>query len=268
MKKLLISLFISLNIFSMEIKEIKKDTFVLKDSIDIQNTTESKAKEQLLQYMRAELLKQVNGVNVNTASLLDQDSTGKSRFNIFSEESADGIILEEKINSEKKTLVNNMFTIELEVQMEVGKQKGIQDSTYQMKVSNLKSIYNDGDKLELTIETSKDSFIYIFIRDENKKIYQYFPNEINKTNFIKTNEKLTFPENKNYSIILSSGDKTETLENLIVLASKEPFNLLGLNYDNNYGVKTGEFKDLMKQIIKMDKSMLIKYSDIYKVVRE
>ena len=180
-------------------------------------------------------------------------------------EEVEGVILNEKIISEIKSFEKNMFILKLEVQMEVGKQKGEADSNYQIKVSNLKTIYNDGDKLALNIEVSQDSYIYIFIKDENDKVYEYYPNIYQKENLLSAKNILKFPDSRIFDIELNSNGK-DTLENLIVLACKEPLNLLGFKIDKETGLSSESYKDLIEQIIKIDKSKLIKYSGVYKVL--
>ncbi len=262
-KKIIFFSLLVANLFSMEQEKIKDNTYVLKDFTDItDDVTKNQAKQNLLQNMRAELLKQINGVSITSANISQRDSSGMAKFDVFGTEEVEGIILEEKIISEEKILKNNMFMLELKVQMEVGKQKGEADSNYQIKVSNLKTIYNNGDKLALNIEVSKDSYIYIFIKDENDKVYEYYPNIYQKDNFLLAKNVLKFPDSRIFDIELNA-EKKDILENLIVIACKEPLNLLG--FETVEGINTGSYESLVKQITKIDKTKLIKYSSIYKI---
>ena len=253
----------------MEIENRGKDIYLVKDQTDIvDDMSPNKAKEQLLQSMRAELLKYVNGVDINSASIMERNSEGKTTFDIFGEESIRGVILEEKIISEKRDFKNNRFLINMEVQMKVGKPQGQEDSTYKMKVGGLREIYYNGDKLNVNVEVTKDSYVYIFVKDEDNKVYQYYPNKYQKDNLLKGKNILNFPKKELFDIELSSEKGKDTLENIIVLATKEPINLLGFNYDKNCGLETSKYQNFITQVIGIDKSLIVKHSEIYKVIGE
>ena len=255
------------NIFCADIRKIGEDIYNIKDFTDVTNNlSPNEAKRILLENMRSELLKQVNGVEINSANIMERNSDGKAKFDIFNEESVNGVILEEKIISEKKDFKNNNFIINMEVQMKVGKPKGEEDSTYKLRVDGIKTIYNQGDKLSMNIEVSKDSYIYIFIKDEDNKIYQYYPNKYQKDNLLKGKNILTFPKKELFDIELSSENGNDTLENIIVLATKEPINLLGFEYEKDYELETSEYKNFITQVIGIDKSIIVKHSEIYKVI--
>lgn len=263
-KKIIFFSLVVANIFSMEQESINESTYILKDFTDItDDVSKNQAKQSLLQSMRAELLKQINGVSITSANISQRDSSGMTKFDMYGTEEVEGVILNEKIISEIKSFENNMFILKLEVQMEVGKQKGEEDSNYRIKVSDLKPIYNSGDKLNLNIEVSKDSYIYVFIKDENDKVYEYYPNIYQKENLLSAKNILKFPDSRIFDIELNANGK-DTLENVIVLACKEPLNLLG--FEIIEGINIGSYKSLAKQIIKIDKAKLIKYSGVYKII--
>ena len=266
-EKLILISCICTNIFCADIRKIGEDVYSIKDFTDVTNNlSPNEAKRILLENMRSELLKQVNGVDINSANIMERNSDGKAKFDIFNEESINGVILEEKIISEKKDFKNDNFFINMEVQMKVGKPKGEEDSTYRLNVAGIKNIYNQGDKLSMNIEVSKKSYIYIFIKDEHNKVYQYYPNKYQKDNLLKEKDILTFPKKELFDIELNSEKGKDTLENIIVLATKEPINLLGFSYDKNCGLETSEYRDFITQVIGIDKSMIVKHSEIYKVI--
>ena len=265
-KKIIFFSLVVANIFSMEQESINESTYILKDFTDItDDVSKNQAKQSLLQSMRAELLKQINGVSITSANISQRDSSGMTKFDMYGTEEVEGVILNEKIISEIKSFENNMFILKLEVQMEVGKQKGEEDSNYRIKVSDLKPIYNSGDKLNLNIEVSKDSYVYIFIKDENDKVCEYYPNIYQKENLLSAKNILKFPDSRIFDIELNANGK-DTLENVIVLACKEPLNFLGFKYDKEMGLNSESYKDLIEQVVKIDKSKLIKYSGVYKVI--
>ena len=84
LKKAIIFCFLALSAFSMEIENRGKDIYLVKDQTDIvDDISPNKAKEQLLQSMRAELLKYVNGVDINSASIMERNSEGKALHYFF-----------------------------------------------------------------------------------------------------------------------------------------------------------------------------------------
>ncbi len=253
----------------MEQQKIGENIYKVKDFIDItDDVTKNQAQQSLLQNMRTELLKQINGVNITSTNISQRDSSGMVKFDMYGTEEVDGIILDEKVILEKKSIMNNKYILEMEVQMEVGKQKGEADQSYKMKVEGLKSIYNHGDKLNINIETTRDSYIYIFIKDENDMVYEYYPNVYQKENFLLAKSILKFPDNRIFDIELNTESNKDSLENIIVLASKEPINFLGFKYDSVIGLSVEKYKDFVKQLIVIDKSLIINYLNIYKILGE
>ena len=67
-------------------------------------------------------------------------------------------------------------------------------------------------------------------------------------------------------MILDSPKGKDSLVNIIVLAGKEPINFLGFKYSQDYGLSIGEYRDFIMQIVGIDKSKLVKYSSIYKIL--
>ncbi len=265
-KKLVFISCICTNIFCADIRKIEEDIYNIKDFTDVTNNlSPNEAKRILLENMRSELLKQVNGVEINSANIMERSSDGKAKFDIFNEESVNGVILEEKIISEKKDFKNDNFIINMEVQMKVGKSKGEEDSTYRLNVNGIKTIYNQGDKLSMNIEVSKDSYIYIFIKDENNKVYEYYPNKYQKNNYLKVKSILNFPKKELFDIELGIETNKDVLENILILAIKEPISFLGFDYNEEYGLNVFEYNNFIKQIVAIDRSKIVKYSVMYKV---
>jgi hypothetical protein len=135
-----------------------------------------------------------------------------------------------------------------------------------MKVGGLRKIYYNGDKLNVNVEVTKDSYVYIFVKDEDNKVYQYYPNKYQKENLVKANEILKFPDTRIFDMILDSPKGKDSLVNIIVLAGKEPINFLGFKYSDECGLSIGEYRDFIVQVAGVDKSKLIKYSGVYKIL--
>ena len=93
-------------------------------------------------------------------------------------------------------------------------------------------------------------------------VSEFYPNVYQKDNLLKKNNILQFPDSKLFDISLQASGEN-TMENLIVLASSEKINLLG--FENVEGIKISTYKNLMEQIIKIDKKNLVKYSSIYRI---
>lgn len=264
--KYIIYLLTVISVYSMDIEKLSQNKYLVKDYIHIENISPEKGKEILMENMRNEILAYANGININSNSIYQRDSNGNDNFDIVTSQSVDGFILGEKILSQKNNIIENRFVLELEVEFEIGKHEGDTDTNYNIFVSDVENIYREGENLEFQYEVSKDSYVYIFIRDKENNLYRYYPNAINKNNYIKANNKMRFPE-KEYDICLSACGENESTESLLVVASKNPIDFVGFEYNTDYGIYMSTYENYIRQIIRVDKGEISINEQVYKVLR-
>ena len=79
--------------------------------------------------------------------------------------------------------------------------------------------YRDGDSLELTIQVTEDSYVWVFDTGTSGQVVQVFPNRFESDNFVRAGTALTIPrEGKDYRFVVSRPAGTDLLT---VIASKD-----------------------------------------------
>ena len=79
--------------------------------------------------------------------------------------------------------------------------------------------YEQGDRLTLTIDTSEDSYIWVFDTGTSGKVHQLFPNRYEDDNFVRAGAPLTLPQaESDYDIVVSHPPGAELLT---VVASRD-----------------------------------------------
>ena len=79
--------------------------------------------------------------------------------------------------------------------------------------------YEPGDRLTLTIETSEDSWVWVFDTGAGGKVHQLFPNRYDDDNFVRAAAPLTLPRaESDYEIVVSHPPGAELLT---VVASRD-----------------------------------------------
>jgi|GEM_PF-4900127 len=264
--KYIIYLLMAISIYSIEIKELSENKYLVKDYIHIENISPEQGRSRLIENMRREILAYVHGIKVNSNSISQSTSNGENTFDIVSSQSVDGFIIAERIINQARAIREDRFALELEVEFEIGKQKGAIDTSYNIFVSNLENIYRVGEEFKFQYELSKDSYVYIFIRDSQNNMYMYYPNVIHRENYIKEKNKVEFPP-KEYSIYMSTGDKKEATESLIVIGARKPINFVGFEYKPDYGVSISNYENYIRQLIRMDKGDIVISEQVYKIIK-
>ena len=79
--------------------------------------------------------------------------------------------------------------------------------------------YRDGDSLELTIQVTEDSYVWVFDTGTSGQVAQVFPNRFESDNFARAGTALTIPrQGKDYRFVVS---RPAGADLLTVIASKD-----------------------------------------------
>ncbi len=71
--------------------------------------------------------------------------------------------------------------------------------------------YNHGDKVVLTIKTTKDAYVYVLDTGTSGKVHQIFPNKYAQENFVKANVPVAIPADDMYDFVVSHPKGPELL---------------------------------------------------------
>ncbi len=79
--------------------------------------------------------------------------------------------------------------------------------------------YEQGDRLELTVDTSEDAYVWVFDTGTSGKVHQLFPNRYDDDNFVRAGAPLTLPPaGAEYDIVVSHPPGAELIT---VVASRD-----------------------------------------------
>ena len=78
--------------------------------------------------------------------------------------------------------------------------------------------YNIGDSVEISAESSRDSYLYIFNVNPRNEVFLIYPNTYDRDSFLRANRVVRIPRDSRYSIRTS----TAGTEHLIAIATQRP----------------------------------------------
>lgn len=80
-------------------------------------------------------------------------------------------------------------------------------------------LYDQGDTLRLTVDTSEDAYVWVFDTGTSGKVHQLFPNSYDDDNFVRADAPLTLPPaDSEYDIVVSHPPGAELIT---VVASRD-----------------------------------------------
>lgn len=162
---------------------------------------------------------------------------------------------EKKFDSQKK-----LFFIEFEIKAKVKKYQSKPDPTFKAKIDGLKRSYSDGERIEFSIFTFKDSYLNIFyISDSEASII--FPYELAQETFIKAkNEKII-----DY-LVAESNSNYESGRLIIVITKRYyPFDSSLLSSDGYYTISTAD--DIFKWLLDIEPENRTEYFQLFAITK-
>ena len=101
------------------------------------------------------------------------------------------------------------------------------DPTFNARIEGIKAVYNDGENLTFSIQSTKDCFLHIFgIADSYTSVL--YPNSIESFKMIEANKKVTFPLGQVEYPLFKSGKEPEVTR-IVFVFTKKPIKYL--NYE-------------------------------------
>lgn len=139
----------------------------------------------------------------------------------------------------------------------VVRETGGKDPSFKLDATINKSVFNDGDELEIKIRSTKDCYLAIYNILVDNKIIRLHPNYLSSKNFLAAGKDLIFPgsraSDKGLKLLLHLPKNKETVtESIYILASTHPFDSKALEVQEGiYGVYNGQtalMKDLIREV--------------------
>lgn len=146
------------------------------------------------------------------------------------------------------------------VKMKAGvvEETGGADPDFRLDASLNQSSFTDGDEMLLSIKSTKDCHVGVFIILDDEKIIRLIPNRFKRDNSLTANETFSFPdqEDKERGVKLKAhmpGGNDAVTETIYILALKQPLTFDTTRYQEGiYGVYDGQtafMQDLVTEIV-------------------
>ena len=208
-------------------------SFTLKEIVP-EDVALSEAKHRLLLRTRREAVEKAIGTDFRVSSLfVDQMSQIGDAFeqNIsssnFVHSIAHGQITDEKVEFTVENVSNSTIEIGLAYSAGVRRAKGRRDPGFKVTCMSPRSVFQDGEEIELSVNATKDCYISIFNLAADDRVYLLFPNEASRDNRVPAGSIKEIPDRsmkeRGIGIVLHPlPDRKVTSEMILVVATLQP----------------------------------------------
>jgi uncharacterized protein DUF4384 len=227
----------------------------------IENITKNEARKLAIDNARREAVEKVVGVDLLSETMVINYNVSGDVIRAIPHGRVIGIeILNEDIDlipAEKKGDAP-FLAYKVKIRANVAKEFGRTDSFFRLEARANRTVFKEGDLIEIKITPSKDCYLSIFNVLEDEKVIILFPNRFNQNNFVKANTSFVFPDDNDrkkgitLEAFLDEGQEKAD-EMFHVLALKEPlfFNTAKFK-EGIFGIYDGQsalVNDLVKNIV-------------------
>ena len=145
----------------------------------------------------------------------------------------------------------------VKMRVKVAKEKGNIDPYFKLDASLNRTVFKDGEDMQLKIKPTKDCYITIFNILEDDSVLTLIPNRHIRDTFIKANEHLLFPDEdmKKMGINLKVhgvDGKNVTKEKIYILCFKQPVDFGNKFEEGIFGIYKGSsafIKELKREVV-------------------
>lgn len=227
----------------------------------IENVTKNEARKLAIDSARREAVEKVVGVNLLAETMVINYNVSSDVIRAIPHGKVIGIeILNEDIElipAEKKGDVP-FLAYKVKIRAHVAKEIGRSDAFFRLEAKANRTVYREGDQIELQVTPSKDCYVTIFNVLEDETVIVLFPNRFNPNNFVKANTRFIFPGDNDrkkgitLEAFLKEGQQ-KTNEMFHILALKEPLFFNSAKFKEGiFGIYDGQSAlvgDLVKTIV-------------------
>jgi len=218
--------------------------------------TREDARQKAINKARLKAVETCIGVEVNSTLLnfegeIDHTTT-REFFSNITQIMSQGFIIDQKVVDEKVHIIGNDPVVRITIELEVGKQKGTRDPNFYLKEFELnKRVFNEGDRLVLTLTPSQDCYITVINIYSNETASMVYPNIISRDNFAPAGIPYQIPPTSSgYSFSVNLRDSLDKdSESLLVIATKQPYDFFSFDRLSNYNTYESTLTEIMKQLV-------------------
>ena len=209
-------------VISQDIIEVKG---IVGEAPIVGRISEDDARKQALNDAKVEALRKAGvGENIQTYENLFKSELNKDYTEFFSSDihtELRGAVQEYVIVSHRRKVdeVTNLFMVEVVIDAKVILYKSSPDPTFNIKVEGIKAIYEEGELLKFSLQSTQECYLHIFSITDNYTSLLY-PNNWEKYQPIKANKPMEFPFGLIDYELFKSGKEVDTNRMVFVFTKK------------------------------------------------
>jgi hypothetical protein len=227
----------------------------------IENVTKSEARKIAIANARREAVEKVVGVDILAETMVINYNVSGDIIRTIPH----GKVVGQEIIKEDIELIPAKnkegapyLAYKVMMRVRVIKEKGRSDVFFRLEAELNRTVFKEGDLMEIKVTPSRDCYLSIFNILEDETTLILFPNRFHQNNFVKANTTFTFPSdadrNKGISLNAMVGEGKQKEDEIIhVLALKEPLQFSTATFQEGiYGIYDGHsamVNDLVKNIV-------------------
>jgi hypothetical protein len=231
-KLVFLLLFLNYNLYSQNTSNIIKVTGIAGTAYINVRITTKEAKEEALKDAQRNALKKA-GISefLQSSIMLITDSKNEKNSDFLSSEfqsHLEGAILDyQVIASNTIQTKDNLLLVSVLIDATIIKYDTKPDLNFDVKLFGIKNVYNNPEKINFSIKTSIDCYLYLFSFIEDEATLMY-PNVNEKELLLKKDTTYFFPVGK-VDYILSADNKRSEKGRLICVFTKSPMKYIQMN---------------------------------------
>jgi hypothetical protein len=227
----------------------------------IENVTKSEARKMAIDNARREAVEKVVGVDILSETMVINYNVSGDVVRTIPHGKVIGVeILKEDVEliPPKNPGEAPFLAYKVKIRALVAEEKGRADVFFKLDAQINRTVFKEGDFIEIKVTPSKDCFVNIFNILEDEKVLVLFPNRFSRNGFVKANTTLVFPDDadRKRGITLRAfvdEGKEKVDEIFHILALKEPLQLNTAKFKEGiFGIYNGQsalVNDLVKSIV-------------------
>ena len=196
------------------------------------NESQKDVENRALTEARVEALKKVNGVRVNSMSVVENH---RLLVDLITAATEGHILGEEKIDS-VPVVTDGRFKWRVHYLFEVAPPRELHfDPSFKVRVAIDRTVLVPGDPLRFTVTTSKDAYIHVFDVLADHSVAVLLPNSLHRDKRVSANVPLTFPspaeEQRGIRLLASlPPNQIDATEEIVVIATKDDVDLIETDF--------------------------------------
>ena len=270
---------ILLSVFACPLLAQESEWITVEGFAPIENVTKNEARKLAIDNARREAVEKVVGVDLLSETMVINYNVSGDVIRAIPHGKVIGIeILNEDIDripAEKKGDVP-FLAYKVKIRANVAKEFGRTDSFFRLEAKANRTVFKEGDLIEIKITPSKDCYLTIFNVLEDEKVIILFPNRFNQNNFVKANTSFVFPDDNalkkgiTLEAFLDEGqEKADEMFHVLALKESLFFNTATFK-EGIYGIYDGQsalVNDLVKNIVGIPLSHRAEKFILYRITK-